>query len=120
VPLVYTTNKELIDAQYEHVSNIAVKQTQQFRDLTAEHTSKAAETVKAYTGEYASVASEYIGKSRQKIPSVGATTNGTTKSDVNDTDFPQAPKSDFASSAEHTKPVVTAPGDGEPIAASAT
>ncbi len=120
VPLVYTQNKELIDAQYEHVSNIAVKQTQQFRDLTAEQTSKAAETVKAYTGEYASVASEYIGKSRQKIPmpATSGTTNGTTKSDLNETDFPQAPKTDFASSAEHTKPVVTAPGEGEPIAAS--
>jgi len=122
VPLVYTQNKQLIDAQYEHVSNIAVKQTQQFRDLTAEHTSKAAETVKAYTGEYASVASEYIGKSRQKIPNMApnGTSNGADKSNVNETDFPQAPKNEFASAAEHTKPVLTAPGDDEPIAASAT
>lgn len=119
IPLIYTSNKELIDAQYEHVSNIAVKQTQQFRDLTAEHTSKAAETVKAYTGEYASVASEYIGKSRQKIPSVAGTTNGTTKSGVNETDFPRAPNSGFASSAEPPMPEFTAPGDREPVAASA-
>lgn len=124
VPLVYTQNKDLIDSQYEHVSNIAVKQTQQFRDLTAEHTSKAAETVKQYTGEYANVASEYIGKSRQKIPNLApaGTTNGTTNNsaqpNVNENDFPQAPKTDFASSAEHTKPIVTAPGDDEPIAAS--
>lgn len=116
----------MIDAQYEHVSNIAVKQTQQIRDLTAEHTSKGLETVKAYTGEYASVASEYIGKSRQKIP--GVATNGNTTTEPKTADFPQAPKTaafpqapktDLPSTAAHTEPLVTAPVDGSPIAVSA-
>jgi len=106
VPLIYTQNKELIDAQYENVSNIAVKQSQQIRDLTAEHTSKGLETVKAYTGEIGSVASEYIGKSRQKIP--GVATNGNTTS-AKSAEFPQAPRTELPSAASHTNPVVTSP-----------
>lgn len=118
VPLVYTQNKELIDSQYEHATQVVSQQTQQLRSITAEHTSKGLESVKAYTGEYTNLASEYIGKSRQKIPlpATGSTTQS--GSTVKSEDFPQAPKTDFASSAEHTKPVVKAPGDGEPIAAS--
>lgn len=118
VPLVYTQNKELIDSQIEHANKVVSAQTQQLRDITAEHTSKGLESVKAYTGDYANLASEYIGKSRQKIP--GVATNGNSDPSVKEADFPNAPKTDFPSSAEHTKPVVTAPGDGEPVAASAT
>lgn len=119
VPLVYTQNKEFIDSQYEHATNVVVQQTEQLKTITAEQTSKSLETVKAYTGDYANLASEYIGKSRQKIPAMPGT-NGATQStnSVKSEDFPQAPKTDFASSAEHTKPIVTAPGDGQPIAAS--
>lgn len=112
VPLVYTQNKELIDAQYEHVSNIAAEQTRQIRDLTAEHTSKAAETIKGYTGEYTSVASEYIGKSRQKIPILS---NGDSKTDAKSADFPEAPKTDLSTAAADTTPAQTAPVE-EPVA----
>lgn len=119
VPLVYTSNKELIDSQLEHANKVVSAQSQQLRDLTVEHTSKAAETVKGYTGEYAGIASEYIGKSRQKIPELIPSTNGSAaKTGPTESDFPKAPATDFASSAEHTKPVVAAPGDGQPIAAS--
>lgn len=130
VPLVYTQNKELIDSQYEHVSNVAIQQTQQFRDLTAQQTSKAAETVKAYTGEYANVASEYIGKSRQKIqtqmPSSTNTNNGTSSGPINsgvteadfpqapkahEADFPKAPQTDFASSSGAPNPGMGAPAE---------
>ena len=103
----------MIDAQYENVSNIAVKQSQQIRDLTAEHTSKGLETVKAYTGEIGSVASEYIGKSRQKIP--GVATNGNTTS-AKSAEFPQAPRTELPSAASHTSPVVTVPTGTEPVA----
>jgi hypothetical protein len=89
------------------------------KTITAEQTSKGLDTVKAYTGDYANLASEYIGKSRQKIPAIPGTTGASQSANtVKVEDFPQAPKTDFASSAEHTKPIVTAPGDGQPIAAS--
>lgn len=117
-PLVYTQNKELIDGHLEHATNVVGEQTKQLRDLTAEHTNKGLESVKQYAGDYGNIASEYIGKSRQKIP---AMTNGTTSSSVKNEDFPTAPQSDLgASSAEHNKPVLSSPGDGAPIAVSAS
>lgn len=117
VPLVYTQNKELIDSQLEHASNVVSAQTQQIRDVTADTASKSFESVKGYTNEYAGAASEYIGKSRQKIP-MPAGTNGSTGSSIKKEDFPEAPQNAFASSAEHTKPIMTPAGDREPIAAS--
>lgn len=105
-PLVYVSNKELIDSQLQHASEVVGEQTTQLKNLTAEHTSKGLETVKQYTGDYTAAASEYIGKSRQKIPMVG----GTPQSDVDAAAFPNAPKTSFPSSAEHTKPLVNAPG----------
>lgn len=113
-PLIYVSNKELIDSQIQHASEVVGEQTTQLKNLTAEHTSKGLETVKQYTGDYTAAASEYIGKSRQKIPVVG----GISQSDVKSTDFPDAPKTGFPSSAEHTKPLVNAPG-GDRVAASA-
>lgn len=121
VPLVYTSNKELIDEQLAHASNVVNEQTKQVQELAAQHTSKGLESVKQYAGDYGSVASDYIYKSRQKIPLPAANGSSTNGSAVKDNDFPAAPKTDLpASSAEHTKPLVTAPGEHEPIAASAS
>ncbi|KAK5106794.1 hypothetical protein LTS08_000917 [Lithohypha guttulata] len=127
VPLVYTSNKELIDSQLQHANEVVTAQTQQLRDITADRTSKAAESVKSYTNEYAGLASEYIGKSRQKIsmPATNGASSNSASSTSNtsfatkEADFPKAPSTDFPSSAEHTRPIVKAPGDGEPVAASA-
>jgi len=117
-PLVYVSNKELIDYQIQHASEVVGEQTTQLKNLTAEHTSKGLESVKQYTGDYTALASEYIGKSRQKIPPLANGSN--TNSDFNAANFPDAPKNEFASSAEHTKPFLNSPGDGEVFAASAT
>lgn len=108
----------MIDQQLEHANKVVTQQTQQIREITAEQTSKGFETVKSYTGDYANLASEYIGKSRQKIPVING--NSTATSDVKDGDFPKAPAVDFPSSAEHTKPVLASPGDGDKIAVSAS
>lgn len=115
VPLVYTQNKEFIDSQYEHVTQVVDQQTQQLKSITAEQTSKGLESVKAYTGDYANLASEYIGKSRQKIPM--AATNGSSQStnNVKVDDFPQAPKTDLPSAASHSSPVASTPGAGAPV-----
>lgn len=119
-PLIYIQNKELIDGQLEHASNVIGQQTAQVKDLTVEHTSKGLESIKQYTNEYSSKASELIGSARQQIPIPGntATTTSSTRSNVGESDFPSAPKSDLPSAAAHTKPVVHAPVEGEPIAVS--
>lgn len=106
-PLVYIENKELIDSRLEHAGNVIGQQTSQIKDLTAQHTSKAFESIKQYTGTCATKAQEVVGSARQKIPSPTAT-----KPAVKEADFPTAPKSDFpATSVEDPK---TEP---EPLAA---
>jgi hypothetical protein len=101
-PLVYVMNKELIDSHLEHTTKVVSEQAQQVKNLAGEHAGKGFEAVKSYTGDYASIASEYVGKSRQKIPMLQPT--------VKEGDFPNAPKTDLAS-----EPIKTAP---EPIPAS--
>lgn len=89
-PLIYLENKELIDAQIENAGNIIGHQTNQIKDLTAEHTSKGLETVKQYTGTATAKAQELVGTAKQKIPSPS-----TGKAPVKENDFPSAPKTDL-------------------------
>jgi hypothetical protein len=89
-PLIYIENKELIDSQLEHVGNVIGQQTNQIKDLTAQHTSKGFESVKAYTGTAAAKAQDLVGSARQKIPSP---TTG--KAPVKENDFPTAPKTEL-------------------------
>src|SRR5271156_2389034 len=105
-PLLYIKNKEFIDEHITHAHEVVSTQAAQVRDLTAEHTSKGLESVKAYTGDYAAKASELVGSARQKISLPAAT-----KSEpVRATDFPTAPSSDLPSADSAT-------AEGEPIAA---
>lgn len=95
-PLIYIENKELIDSQLEHVGKIIGQQTNQIKDLTAEHTSKGLDTVKQYTGAYTAKAHDLVGNigaSRQKIPSPAVKENA----------FPSAPKTDLPASSVETK-----------------
>jgi hypothetical protein len=89
-PLVYVKNKEAIDGQLEHVSEVITAQTHQIKDVAGERTSKGFESVKQYTGDYAAKAQDLMGSARQKIPAVG----GQSKPAVKESQFPAAPKSD--------------------------
>lgn len=137
-PLIYIQNKELIDSQMQHASDVIGQQTAQVKDLTVEHTSKGIESLKQYTNEYSNKASELIGNARQNIPIPGSTTNTTTtkteKTLGKESDFPSVPhtnlpsaqqsnlpsvpQTNLPSAAAHTKPVVYTPGQGEQISAS--
>ena len=90
-PLIYVKNKEIIDGQLEHASGIITSQTNQIKDIAGEQTSKGYESVKQYTGEYAAKAQNLMGSARQKIP---ARVGGQSKSAVNESEFPAAPKSE--------------------------
>ena len=115
-PLVYLQNKEFIDEHITHAHHVISEQAAQVADLTAQHTSKGLESMKAYTGDYAAKASEMVGTARQKIP-LPATGN---PEPVARTDFPTAPNNDLpsAATADSTIPITHAPAEGEPIAAS--
>ena len=94
-PLIYMTNKELIDEHLNNASQVVNNQTSQLRDLAGHHTARASETVKAYAGDYTSKAQEYIGSARGNTKSMA---NAPTKSEPGSgpsysaSDFPHAPK----------------------------
>ncbi|OBT66114.1 hypothetical protein VE03_05103 [Pseudogymnoascus sp. 23342-1-I1] len=67
-PLVYTTNRELIDAQIEQLSQIVNAQTSQVRQMASQHASNAAATTKMYVGDYSAKAQEIIGRARSSSP----------------------------------------------------
>jgi hypothetical protein len=96
-PLIYVMNKEFIDAHLEHTGKIVSEQAHQVRNLAGEHAGKSLEAVKSYTGDYASKASELVGKSRQKIPMP--------QSAVKEKDFPTAPKNQLPGESATTEPV---------------
>ena len=101
-PLVYVMNKEFIDAHLENTSRIVSEQAQQVKSMAGEHAGKGFEAVKSYTGDYASKASDLVGKSRQKIPAMPQPT--TNQPAVKENDFPNAPKTDLPSEAAATEP----------------
>ena len=102
-PLVYMTNKELIDEQLSNASDIVNTQANQVKDLAGHHTARAQETVKAYAGDYSAKAQSYIGNARGRStsPEIASskpagnapTTSGPGSSPkYSSSDFPHAPK----------------------------
>lgn len=115
-PLIYLTNKELIDGHVEHASNVVSAQASQVKDLASEHTGKAFDTIKASSSEYTAKASSFVGQSRQKIPSMDqakASVTGNTTTGIKEESFPAAPRTEPAA-ADTTIPTT----ESKPIAAS--
>jgi len=103
-PLIYKTNKEVIDAQITHISNIVNQQTEQVKQLASHHAARAAETTKSYASDYSSKAQEMIGnaRGRSSSPATEKKPLPTTLKENNSTykheDFPVAPKQEFKTS----------------------
>ncbi|KAL8944902.1 MAG: hypothetical protein Q9216_000192 [Gyalolechia sp. 2 TL-2023] len=97
-PLVYMSNKELIDHHVENATNVVNAQANQVKDLAGHHTSRATETVRAYAGDYTSKAQSYIGNARgstsPKGPNSKATAGPGSTPAYDASDFPHAPKQD--------------------------
>ncbi|QDS72984.1 hypothetical protein FKW77_008843 [Venturia effusa] len=100
-PLVYIQNKELIDAQLKNAGDIVSQQSKQIKDMAAQHTKGATDTISTYAGEYTKKAQEMVGQSRQKIPGIG--TNGSTSA-TKTSDFPSVPKEEPIADAQVPKP----------------
>ncbi|OQE18223.1 hypothetical protein PENSTE_c018G01154 [Penicillium steckii] len=98
-PLVYISNREIIDEQIENLQSIISSQTNQLKDLAGERTSQATGLMKQYVGDYSSKAQEYMGR-RSASPETGKTklVSPIVKGDANPEpvikteDFPVAPK----------------------------
>lgn len=88
-PLIYIKNKDLIDGQVEHASEVISAQTNQIKEIAGERTSKGFESMKQYTGDYAAKAQDLMGSARQKIP---AAVGGQSKPAVKESQFPRRQK----------------------------
>lgn len=102
-PLIYMTNKELIDEHISKASDVVNTQATQVKDLAGHHTARAQETVKAYAGDYSAKAQNYIGSARGRstspeVASSKSMANVPMKSEpgsapnYSPSDFPHAPK----------------------------
>jgi hypothetical protein len=78
-PLIYIKNKDVIDGQMVHASNVVSAQTAQIKGIAGERTSKGFESVKHYTGDYAAKAQVLMNDARQKIPSAAGATQQSTQ-----------------------------------------
>ncbi|RDW79504.1 reticulon-like protein [Coleophoma cylindrospora] len=102
-PLIYKTNKELIDHHVENVSNIINQQTQQVKQLASHHAARATEFTKQSVGDYSAKAQEMVANARGRSTSPVATKSAPVKTEpapaYKSDDFPAAPKEDFKSEA---------------------
>lgn len=116
VPLVYTSNQELIDTQLKHASDIIGEQTSQLRSVAGKQTAQATELTKQYLGDYTAKAQQLLGRSavdESMTPKpVGST--------VKEADFPAAPSSDFTAKDVEVPEVPVEPSVAEdkPVIAS--
>lgn len=108
-PLVYISNREIIDEQINNVQAIISSQTDQLKDIAGERTSHATGLVKQYVGEYSSKAQEYIGRrsaspEMTKVPTP-VKTEPVSEPQIKTEDFPEAPKVEpVAQSVEPAEP----------------
>jgi len=90
IPLIYTSNEELIDSQIKHASDIMNAQTAQVRSVASKHTAQVADLTKQYMGDYSAKAQQMLRGHGQQ---------------VKEEDFPAPPTSDF----KHEVPTETEP-----------
>jgi len=118
-PLVYKTNKELIDHHVTNVSNIVNQQTEQVKQLASHHASRATDATKQYVGDYSAKAQEYIGNARGRStsPIASAKPAKTETPAYKSEDFPAAPKEEFKSAPPVQETVNALKSENEPLIA---
>ncbi|KAH8659252.1 putative Reticulon-like protein 1 [Tricladium varicosporioides] len=106
-PLIYKTNKEVIDHYVKQAADIANQQTEQVRQIASHHAARATETTKQYVGEYSHKAQEMISSARGRSVSPTASAKPVkTEPEIKKEnipaykaeDFPAAPKEEFKAS----------------------
>ncbi|KAK3339409.1 Reticulon-domain-containing protein [Neurospora tetraspora] len=117
-PLVYKTNKEVIDAQLHRASEIIGAQTAQLKTVAQQNTEKATQLTKQYVGEYTAKAQTLVGLHGEEHTNGHANTHAN-KSELRDADFPPAPRADIktelAAPIEPVVPVTVKSGEQQPL-----
>jgi hypothetical protein len=103
-PLIYKTNKELIDHHVNNASNIINQQTEQVKQLASHHAARATETTKQYVGDYSAKAQDLIGSRNRSVspaittkPEPAQVKKENIPTSYKSEDFPAAPKEEFKS-----------------------
>lgn len=91
VPLVYTSNQELIDNALHQASGVVTAQTTQLREVASKHTAQATNITKQYVGDYTAKAQNLL--------------HGHTHAAEKQTNFPNAPTDIPLQSAPQHEPV---------------
>jgi hypothetical protein len=102
VPLIYTSNQELIDDQLRHASEVVGAQTSQLRNVASKHTAQATEITKQYMGDYTAKAQSMLRGNKKPVA---------------ESDFPTAPKSNFKREEEVDMPAMPTVPEKEPLIA---
>jgi hypothetical protein len=110
VPLVYTSNQELIDNQLKQATDIVNAQAAQLRSTAQKHTAQATELTKQYMGDYTAKAQQMI-RGRSGSPEVVAKPASKAYQEA---DFPAPPKEDIKTEPEEQEPIKS---ESEPVAA---
>ncbi|CAK1357141.1 unnamed protein product [Cercospora beticola] len=84
-PLVYVTNKELIDEQLGNAQKIVSEQTEQVRSLAAENANKAWQATQSATKEYTAKAQEAIGQASAKTQETVSQASAKTQETISQT-----------------------------------
>ena len=121
-PLVYKSNKQVIDAQLGRASEIIGAQTAQLRTVAQQNTEKATQLTKQYVGEYTAKAQTLVGKATSapgEEHTNGHANTHANKSTLRDADFPPAPRADIktelAAPIEPVVPVTVKSGEQQPL-----
>lgn len=132
IPLIYTTNQELIDHHLANAQDLVNQQTNQISDLASQHTKAASNTVKQYAGDYSAKAQEYIGTSSKRQGSGPINSSAKPKAEgpvstpssapkLSESDFPHAPKQNLSSApgaTSHQEQYEKSPFGGQAVPAS--
>jgi hypothetical protein len=86
VPLIYTSNQELIDRQLKQASDVVNAQTSQLQAVASRHASQATNITKQYMGDYSAKAQQML-RGRSTSPEAITKPAKTVK----ESDFPTAP-----------------------------
>jgi ABC-type multidrug transport system fused ATPase/permease subunit len=125
-PLVYIQNKEVIDHHLKRASTVASQQATQIRDMAAQQTGNAVNTIQTYAGEYTHKAQDTINQYRGRSASPDVAKKGGVSSGVSHSDkgpaFPAVPKETpaFPAAPKHepnvvdSNVVVSDPSSGAP------
>lgn len=130
-PLIYKTNKELIDHYVAQAADVANQQSEQVKQLAGHHVARATETTKQYVGDYSHKAQEMISSARGRSVSPVASakpakTEPTVEpvikkenipADLKNEDFPAAPKAEFQSAPPVGVAANALRGEDEPLIA---